>query len=133
MLQSDTGCDCYVTGGPKSTIVCQRLFHYNWGGSVVSDVNANIFKMVDMLTQVTIRSLDHIMAQIRREADKTGLPAAQFTPFFLEPQWPRVVRLLEQAAALPGAQLKAAELALYIDRLASATGRFNEWLPVLSL
>ena len=91
------------------------------------DDGSNIFKMVDMLTQICLRSINHYMARIRREAENTGQPISEFVPLFLDSQWNRIVRLLMQAAALPGAQVKAAELALYVDRLATAMGRFAEW------
>jgi len=97
----------------------------------VLDDNSGIFKMVDMLTQVTNRSIDHLMARLRREAEKAGQPVSEFVPFFLDSHWNRVSRLLQQATALPDAQVKAAELALRVDRLVGATGRFGEWLPVI--
>ena len=84
-----------------------------------------------MLTQICVRSINHYMARIRREAENTGQPLAEFVPHFLDFQWNRIVRLLKQAAALPGAQVKAAELALFIDRLATNRGRFEEWCSVV--
>jgi tetratricopeptide (TPR) repeat protein len=91
----------------------------------------NVFKMVEMLTQLTIRSLDHIMARIHREAENAGRSFSEFTPFFLDSQWNRVRRLVQQAVALPEAQAKAADLVPYVDRLVSARGYFTDWLPVV--
>ena len=59
----------------------------------------HIFKMVEMLTQLTIRSLNHIMARIQREAKDAGQSFVEFTPLFLDSQWSRVRRLMEQAVA----------------------------------
>jgi len=92
---------------------------------------SRIFAMADVLARMAVSSLEYWLRRLRLAAEVPSDDPNTAVTNLIEEHRERLWRLLNQAAAFPDAQAKAAELALVLDPVMQARAYHSRWLPTV--